>query len=342
MTENTTDVITWLLEGPSWVAYRTRRDLLDQPEDDPEVAATRRALLADPQVHALVAELGNWPGQVISSHKSAGQPFHKLTFLADLGLRAGDPGMDVIVERILAHHSAQGPFALPMNIAASYGGSGQEQWAWALCDAPLILYALLKFGLAADPRVIAAGEHLIGLARSNGWPCAVSPELGSWRGPGRQEDPCPFANLVMLKALAQTPDWRAGSAAHAGAETLLALWTDSRERHPYIFYMGTDFRKLKAPLVWYDLVHVLDVLSQFPWLRDDPRLAEMITLLASKADAQGRFTPESIWQAWSRWEFGQKKVAARWLTLLALRILRRTGFQEAAPAPDNAVNHPAN
>ena len=138
------ETIAWLLAGPAWVQYRTRRDLLDQPEDHPETAAARRAMLTDPQVAALVDELSNWPGTVISSHKSAGQPFHKLTFIADLGLRAGDPGMDAIIDRILAHQSAQGPFALPMNIGTAHGGSGQDQWAWALCDAPLILYALLK------------------------------------------------------------------------------------------------------------------------------------------------------------------------------------------------------
>ena len=132
-----------------------------------------------------------------------------------------------------------------------------------------------------------AVAHLAGLVRDNGWPCAVSPELGSWRGPGRKEDPCPFANLAMLKALAQAPEWRDSPAARAGAETLLALWAESRERHPYIFYMGTDFRKLKVPFVWYDLLHVLDVLTQFPWLHDDPRLREMAGLLASKADARG-------------------------------------------------------
>lgn len=316
----------WLLAGPPWVQYRTRRDLLNQAEDEPQVAAARQAMLADPQVRALVAELAGWPGTVISSHKSAGQPFHKLTFIADLGLQHNDPGMDVIVDRILAHQSAQGPFALPMNIGAAYGGSGQDQWGWALCDAPLILYALLKFGLAGDVRVIAAGEHLMGLVRDNGWPCAVSPELGSWRGPGRKEDPCPFANLAMLKALAQGPAWRDSTAAQAGAETLLALWAASRERHPYIFYMGTDFRKLKAPFIWYDLLHVLDVLTQFPWLRGDPRLDEMVALLAGKADAQGRFTLESAWQAWGGWEFGQKKVPSRWLTLLAQRILLRYRF----------------
>ena len=46
----------------------------------------RRAMLADPQVQGLLGELAGWPGKVVSSHKSAGQPFHKLTFAADLGL----------------------------------------------------------------------------------------------------------------------------------------------------------------------------------------------------------------------------------------------------------------
>ena len=118
-------------------------------------------------------------------------------------------------------------------------------------------------------------------------------------------------------------DWRDGPAARAGAETLLTLWANSRTQHPYIFYMGTDFRKLKAPLVWYDLLHVLDVLSRYPWLREDPRLLEMVALLQSKADAEGRYTPESVWQAWKGWEFAQKKAPSRWVTLLAWRIVGR-------------------
>jgi len=74
-------------------------------------------------------------------------------------------------------------------------------------------------------------------------------------------------------------------------------------------------------------MHVLDVLSRFPWLKKDARLAEMLALLNSKADQEGRFTPESVWTAWKDWEFGQKKRPSRWLTLLAWRIIGRVeGF----------------
>ncbi len=315
--------LDWLLQGEPWIAYRTRRDLLGEAEGEPEVQAARQAMLASAQVQGLVAELAGWPGMVVSSHKSAGQPFHKATFLADLGLVASDPGVDVIVARMMAHRSAEGPFQIPMNIPAHYGGTGQDQWAWALCDAPLVVYALVKFGLEGEPSVQAAINYLAGLVRDNGWPCAVSRELGRFRGPGRREDPCPFANLAMLKALSEVGAWRDSPACRAGADTLLALWSESATRHPYLFYMGTDFRKLKVPFVWYDLMHVLDVLSRLPWLKGDARLLEMLRVLRDKADGQGRFTPESVWTAWKDWEFGQKKAPSRWLTLTAWRIIQR-------------------
>jgi hypothetical protein len=315
--------IDWLLEGEPWIEYRTRRDLLGQSEKDSQVRSARKSMLANDQVQSLLADLSGWPGAVIASHKSASQPFHKLTFIADLGLKADDPGMNKIIARILKHRSAEGPFQLPMNIPTHYGGLGQDQWAWALCDAPLTVYALTKFGFESEPAVKMAVDHLTGLIRDNGWPCVVSKELGKFRGPGRKDDPCPFANLAMLKALSEIEGLRDSPACHIGTDTLLTLWSGSAKQHPYMFFMGTDFRKLKVPFVWYDLLHVLDILSRFPWLKQDKRLLDMLKILKSKADQQGRFTLESIWTAWKDWEFGQKKEPSRWLTLLAWRIIAR-------------------
>lgn len=313
----------WLLAGPPWVTYRTRLDLLAETEDTPEVRLARQAMLAHPQVRRLVEALADWPGSVLSSHKSAGHPIHKLTFLADLGLKVSDPGMEPIVERVLEHRADTGPFQMLMNISPHYGGSGQDEWAWALCDAPLLVYALVSFGLEDDPRVAAALEHLIGLITGRGWPCAVSPELGKFRGPGRKDDPCSYANLVMLKTLALRAEWQNHPASRMGVETLLNLWDRRSDSHPYMFYMGTDFCKLKAPLVWYDILHVTDVLTRFPWLAGDPRLQSMLDLLRSKIDHDGQLIPESIWTAWKEWDFGQKKEPSRWLTLLVHRVLHR-------------------
>jgi len=313
----------WLLSSNPWTAYRTRLDLLGEPESAPEGQQTRAEMLSHPLVQALLAELGDWPGGILNSHKSAGHALHKLVFVADLGLRVDVPAIAEITTRVMEHQSPQGPFQMLGKISPAYGGTGEEVWGWALCDAPSLVYALTKLGLRDDPRVRAAAAYLAGLGRENGWPCAVSPEMGTWRGPGRKEDPCPYANLIMLKTLAQFADWRDSAAVHDGVNTALALWEARRNAHPYIFYMGNDFCKLKAPLVWYDLVHVLDVLTQFAWTRDDPRLRTMLDVALAKADADGKFTPESVWQAWKAWDFGQKKVPSPWLTLLMQRILKR-------------------
>ena len=317
------ELVEWLAAGPPWVQHRLQRGTLAEPGGVEGTQTVRQAMLSHPLVQGLVGDLAQWPLPMLNSHKSARHPMHRLAFLADIGLRAEDPGMGAVVERILAHQSPQGPFQLAANISPSYGGSGQDVYAWALCDAPLVVFSLVRLGLGGEAPVRQAIEHLVSLVRPNGWPCAVSPELGRWRGPGRKEDPCPYANLVMLKLLAELPEYHDSPQVHSGVETALELWTLSQERHPYMFFMGTDFRKLKAPLIWYDILHLTDVLSRFAWLRDDPRLGEMVEVVRSKADASGRFTLESIWKAWEGWDFGQKKSPSPWLTLVIWEMLER-------------------
>lgn len=313
--------LRWLLEGDPWVEYGTRVSLLGQDFHEPQVVQARQRMIEHPFIQNLVAELQNWPGTVLNSHKSASQSFHKLSFLADIGLDQHDPGMSTIIERIFEHQDEAGPFQLVSNTPVHFGGSGQDTWGWALCDAPVTLYALVKFGLADHPRVQKGIDYLTGLVRQNGWPCTVSKELGRFRGPGKKDDPCPYATLVMLKLLACLPDHRDRLPARQGAESLLDLWSRRAEQHPYMFFMGTDFCKLKYPLVWYDILHVTSTLARFPWLKSDPRLTEMREMIRSKADANRRYTPESIWMIWKEMEFSQKKTPSRALTLQVMKAL---------------------
>jgi len=316
------ELLAWLLEGPSWVRYRALVDLADQPESSPDVQAARREMLADPQVAGIVQELQGWPGIVLNSHKSAGQLYHKLKFLADIGVRVDDPGMRHVADLAMAHQSEQGPFQLPMAVSVAHGGTGNEDSGWALCDAPVIVGTLCELGLSGDPAVRRAVDSIAGLARDNGWPCAVSPELKGFRGPGRKGDPCSYATLVALEM-----ELAAGipheQQTRDGAEALLTQWSERRVSHPYMFYMGTDFCRLKAPFIWYDILHVADALSRLPWLRQDPRLQDMVSVMMEQVGADGRATPGSVWMAWKDWEFGQKKAPSRWVTLLVERVRQR-------------------
>ncbi|MBE0600951.1 MAG: hypothetical protein IH607_04130 [Firmicutes bacterium] len=315
------NTIQWLVHSEPYVRYRTLLDLLHQPPDAAEVVAARADMLASPLIIELLSDLAAWPGETIANHKKATHLYHKLSFLADIGIQADDPGMQAIIGKIMGHISAQGVLEQPASIPVVFGGTGKDQWAWMLCDAPRLYASLLQMGVPYAS--LRQGlDVLAALIRDNGYPCAASPELGRFKGPGKRSDPCPYATLLMLSALLQSEDMHRPEL-HTGAECLLMLWEHSRDQSPYLFHMGTDFRKLKAPFIWYDILHVANVLSQMSWLHSDTRYMEIIDTIKAKQDDKGRYTPESVWTAWKAWDFSQKKQPSPWLTFAVLRILDR-------------------
>ena len=178
-------------------------------------------------------------------------------------------------------------------------------------------------GMKEDKRIKDGALKLAGLARDNGWPCTVSEELGSWRGPGKKDDPCPYATLIMLKLLSLYEQYHKSNEVKAGIDCLCRLWRESTVLHPYIFYMGNDFRKLKAPLIWYDIIHVIDVLTRFEYGRKKPEVLQMLEIVLARKDSNGWFVPESVWMEFKGWDFGQKKAPSKYLTFLVYRILKR-------------------
>jgi hypothetical protein len=311
-------------------------DLLDRPEEDPEVQAARAEMLAHPQVRALAAETATWGERALKRHNDAGHPIYKLSTLADFGVRASDAdaldGLATGIGAVLAHQSPEGAFQSVLNIPPRYGGTGDDTWTWLLCDAPTLLYSLLAMGLDPDPRVHRAVEHLVSAVDDNGWRCLGAPEVGRFRGPGRKTDPCPIVNVYALKALAQTPAQGSarGSpvpldspATRTGTGMLLQHWERQSERKLYLFGVGTDYRKLKYPYVWYNVLHVVEVLSQFHFVVEDERLREMVQTIRDQADEEGRFTASSMYRAWKDWSFADKKNPSPWLTLLCCRVLKR-------------------
>jgi len=326
------ETVQWLLaSGEPWTRYRTLLDLLDRPEDDPEAGAARAEMLANPQVEALMAQAAGWGDRPLKRHNDAGHPIYALSTLADFGVRAGDPGpalseiegMAAGIDAVLARQSPEGALQTPLNIPQRFGGTGEDAWSWMACDAPTLLYALLTMGLGDDERVRRAVDHLVGLVDEDGWRCVVAPELGKFRGPGRKADPCPIANVYALKGLSLVPELVDCSATRAGAEMLLWHWEHRTERKIYLFGIGTDFRKLKYSFVWYDILHVVDVLSRFPFVRADPRSMQMVDAIFAQADDNGRYTAGSMYRTWKGWEFAGKKNASPWLTFLVLWVQKR-------------------
>jgi len=311
-----------LLErSDDWLKYAIHLNLCHEPEDT--LVELRNVAMVDSRIQKFLADVSAFHGTLVTNHKNPELPIHKLLFLLDLGFDTEVPEIKAAVDGILAHRDEHGIYQSLTNVPKHFGGMGEDVFSWCLCDAPLLLLALFKSGMDYHEYIKPGVDYLVSLCRDNGFPCAVSPELGKFRGPGKKDDCCPYATLIMADLLSHIPEYRNSQVAVTSVKSLLSLWENSLEQHPYMFYMGTDFRKQKAPSCWYDIVSVAGVLSKYEFVRNDPCFLGMVTHIRSKQDKEGFFTPESVYLKLKDWDFGQKKVPSPYLTYLCYRIFER-------------------
>jgi len=316
------DALTFILEtGDAWLQYATRINILNENKES--LRDLRQQALSDPKIKAHLNDIADYHSILVSNHKNPDLPIHKLLFLLDIGFDTEVPEVQTAIDKIMEHKDHYGVYKSLTNIPKHFGGSGEDIFGWCLCDAPLLFLALIKSGIDYEKHVKQGVDYLIGFHKDIGFPCTVSQEIGKFKGPGRKNDPCPYASLIMLKLMSAIPEYCDTEIASNTATSLLSLWENSLERHPYMFYMGTDFRKLKAPALWYDIVSVTDVLSHFKFMKADARFVEMATLIKNRQDSNGLFTPESVYQKCKGWDFGQKKSPSPYLTYLCYQILSR-------------------
>ncbi|MFW3145695.1 MAG: hypothetical protein ACMUIE_02660 [Thermoplasmatota archaeon] len=312
------EVVDWLMNGPAYVKYRTMVDILKE-RDESSLLSAKDTMLRDPLIQELLYEVKGWPWEPLAKHNDAKHPLHKLVFLSELGKM---DALEEVLVSILSNVSDEGPPQIYTKLYKRWMGRDGEEYLWILCDAPLLLYALALQGYSDDTRMRKGVDFLASQVRENGWRCIASRELGNFRGPGPKESICPYSTLLMMRLLATQERYLDSKPARLGAESLLQRWEYKGREKPFLFGVGSDFKKLKSPLIWYDILHVTDVLSHFPFVRRDERFEEMVNIVRSK-NINGRYTPESIWMAWKQWDFGQKKEPSYWLTFMVQRMLNR-------------------
>ena len=337
--------VEWLLASDEpWTRYGTLVDLMGLSESDHQVIQARQEMIRHPLVQSLLSAVAAWPGPPIRRHNDSAHPIHQLAILADMGFRYDDSGLDRVVREVTARSSPDGlPLSL-LNIPTLFGGTGTDSLSWMLCDATTLLSSLARLSKerasldCQDSGLLKAAAYLASLADDNGWRCKVAPDLGKFHGPGKRSDPCPIANLLALKALAPFSELRNSEAARAGAQVLLTHW-DASERarrrlnaapgeaeppleRPYLFGCGSEFRKLRYPMVWYDCLHALHALRPYPFVQQDSRFQSLKAHVRSLSDAGGRFTASAMYRPWQGWSFADKKRPSPWLTLVVWRELQ--------------------
>jgi hypothetical protein len=315
------ELIEWLLAGEPWVAYRTLTDLLDRNEEDGPVVAAKTAIPNYPPIQRIFGTLnkeGYW-GRSNDIHTwwpKKNTTFWILPMLADFGFSVEDGRIARACEYVFS-------------IRLPSGGFGWDPPTRACdCHTAIIIESLAGLGLLEDSRLQRAYDWLVDRQRLDGgfW-CKDTGQVG---GPREKEPSCAMATMFVLGALAQNPGLRNSEIAEKGIDFLFNCWENRREMRyaGHDSQIGTDWDKLKYPFTDYKILKFLDVLSEFEYAKRRLQGSEMVNLLLSKADEKGRFMPESIHKVWSDFDFGQKERPSRWITLLALRIVKRIHEQE--------------
>jgi hypothetical protein len=307
------DTKEWLLAAPEpYIRFQAQR-LLSPKKADPTL------LDRDPFIRANIKAVSRWRKEVLTRHDKPDLFIHRLAMLADLGVTRDTAGARAVIEDLLDNFAADGVFRQNIVIPQVFGGSGKATPEWIICDLPVVVYALLKMA-QGDVRLRPPIKKIRGLCGESFYPCCGS--IPKFKGPGPRNAMCPYANLLVARALAADSTGRRSPQAGLAARAVLNHWTHRKTQRPFLFGMGTDFLKLKLPMVWYNLLHVVSALKRIPGIAKDKRFLQMAGRLRSKLDASGRATSESIYMVYKSEEWSDKKNPSRLMTVMAHRALR--------------------
>ncbi|MFQ6015263.1 MAG: nitrogen fixation protein NifH [Anaerolineae bacterium] len=313
------DPLPWLLEpdNPS-VRYFTLTELLERSQEDSEVVVAREAIMRSEPVSKILA--AQYPQGYWVNRGRGYSPKYKATvwqviFLAELGATP-TPQIEKGCHYVLQNSTlADGRFS------AHKGPGGAVN-----CLNGNLLRALIRLGYGQHRAVQRALQKLAEVAVQEGFRCrfnALTPF------PKRMDDglPCAWGAIKVLAAFTQVPlDHRSSvmeKAISQGTDLLLSHDLTKAD-YPNASGVSPLWFKLGFPLGYSsDVLEALHVLSRLG-LSDDPRLAPAVTFVLSKQDQEGRWTLEHTPQKmWARFE--TKGQPSKWVTLRALRVLKRLG-----------------
>ncbi len=264
--------LDWLLEEDQpAVRYLALTQLLEKPQNDPEVVATK----------GMIAKQG-WAQQILSNQDPGGwwlggdslyRPKYlstnwMLLILSDLGLTKENPRIrkasELWIERFA---SEDGGFALD-------GAKKSE-----LCIVGNTARALVRLGYVNHPKVGSAFEWLAeNRDKKGGWSCwGKGRNLDSWEG---------MSAFAVYPRAKWTEDMK--RAVELGAEYFLGkeLYKQGAEYQPwYRFHYPVHY--------YYDLLVGLDFMTALGY-GDDPRLRFALNLLREKRRPDGKWNLDAV------------------------------------------------
>lgn len=321
-----THALPWLLEpdvaNPA-VRYFALRDLLGQSAASVELRQAQDAIMATGPVPAILDAQhpdGYWlkPGAGYSpKYRSTAW---QIILLAELGADPDDAQVQRGCEYLLAHTPApNGAFSVynpPRPSGALHCLNGN------------LLFALMQLGYANDARVQAAlAWQIQAIVGPAGFAYQPSGTSGPTFACGVNEgQPCGWGANKALKALSAMPPAQRPEA----VQQAIAVGVDfmfsrnpAAADYPYTSRVSSTWFKFGFPLTyWSDVLESTAVLAALGYGRD-PRLADAVQLILDKQIAPGRWKLENSLRGKMWMDIEKQGRPSKWITLRALRVLRR-------------------
>ena len=316
--------VTWLLSSEhATVRYLTLTQLLDLPEGDPEVQASRTEILADPWIEALYSGQGSDggftqpDGSSIHAYSKWTGAHWRLVSLVELGIPAGEPRAVAALEPELdwltgkTHRSR-----IPVINGRTRRCTSQEGNAVAAC---------CRLGLAGDPRVRFLVESLVSWQwPDGGWNCDKRPQANH---SSFHESLIPLWGLIEYQHATGSPD--VVNTIERATDFFLKHRLFRSERSGEMIH--PEMIELHYPPYWhYDILQALLVLSRIDLLKDE-RCSEALDILQAKRHPDGTWRASrhywrppggSLYQDPVDWG---RRGPNLMITLNALRVLKSAG-----------------
>ena len=312
------NILDWLLEpsNPS-VRYFTLRHLLDRPEDDAEVQATRQAIMDSEPVQKILAAQdpeGWWdkPGHGYSRKYLS--TVWQIIFLAEFGA----DGQDERVRRGCEYWLGQAP--------SKHGGFTHLIY----CLNGNMIWALTALGHGGDERLARAVDWLAGMITGD------LPHTGSYSWPrfvcgANYKPPCAWGAVKSLRALVSLPaSVQSPKVEKAAAAAVDFLFSRDPAKADYPAYerVSGEWFKFGFPLSYTsDVLEAAFVLCEAGHGRD-PRLQNAIELILSKREAGGYWLMKHSLNGKMWTDIEIKGKPSKWITLRALRVLKAAGREQ--------------
>ena len=316
------EITEWLLDPqhPA-VWHATLTTLLNRAPNDREVRRARSAMMRVPPISTILANqtpAGYWgrpDGFYRSKYRGTAW---QVIFLSQLVADPSDERIHKACEFLFdrSQNRSTGSFSVSSN-------RGTRPYP---CLTGNLVRALLHFGYGKDERWQRAVE----------WLLANQHEDGGWSHGEPDGHGCFQGSIKPLLALTAIPRARRSKAVQEAigraADFFLQHCLFRRDHHGFDVAKSSHLR-LRFPHGWQtDVLEMLDGVTA-AGVVDDLRLADALAVVLSKRDPAGRWAIEDTFRTpgttpmWCSIE--AKGRPSKWVTLRALRVLRRIGERRA-------------